>query len=79
MPSPASHLVALLGLARAQEMLLTARWVPAEEAERWGLVTRIVADPDAAATELGRRPLPPLPALPLADQREPLAGDRTRR
>lgn len=51
-PSPASHLVALLGLARAQEMLLTARWVPADEAERWGLATRVVADPDSAATEL---------------------------
>jgi enoyl-CoA hydratase/carnithine racemase len=33
-------------------MLLTARWVPADEAERWGLVTRIVDDPDAAAAEL---------------------------
>jgi enoyl-CoA hydratase/carnithine racemase len=51
-PSPAAHLVALIGLARAQEMLLTARWVPAEEAERWGLVARLVADPDVAATEL---------------------------
>jgi enoyl-CoA hydratase/carnithine racemase len=51
-PAPAGHLVALIGLARAQEMLLTARWVSADEAAAWGLVTRIVADPDAAADAL---------------------------
>lgn len=54
-PSPAHHLVRLIGLARAQEMLLTARWVEAEEAERSGLVTRIVADADEAARELAAR------------------------
>ena len=50
-PSPAHHLVRLIGLARAQEMLLTARWVEAAEAERSGLVTRIVEDAGVAAHE----------------------------
>lgn len=48
-PSPAHHLVRLIGLARAQDMLLTARWVEADAAERWGLITRVVADAEAAA------------------------------
>ncbi|HLT19608.1 MAG TPA: enoyl-CoA hydratase/isomerase family protein [Thermomicrobiales bacterium] len=51
-PSPAHHLVNLIGLARAQEMLLTARWVEAEEARQWGLATRIADDPLAAAQEV---------------------------
>ena len=51
-PSPAHHLIWLLGLARAQEMLLTARWIEAEEAARIGLATRIVDDVDAGAREL---------------------------
>lgn len=51
-PSPAGRLVALIGLPRAQEMLLTARWVPADEAARWGLATRVVTDPMRAAREL---------------------------
>ncbi len=50
-PSPAHHLIRLIGLARAQEMLLTARWVAADEAAQSGLVTRIVADADSAARE----------------------------
>lgn len=54
-PSPAHHLVWLIGLARAQDMLLTARWVDADEAERFGLATRVVDDLDAAvATETDR-------------------------
>lgn len=51
-PSPAHHLVALVGLSRAQDLLLTARWMGAAEAERVGLVTRVVEDADAAAREL---------------------------
>jgi enoyl-CoA hydratase/carnithine racemase len=47
-PSPAHHLVWLIGLARAQDMLLTARWIDAEEAERIGLATRVADDLDAA-------------------------------
>jgi enoyl-CoA hydratase/carnithine racemase len=50
-PSPAHHLIRLIGLARAQEMLLTARWVEAAEAARTGLVTRLVDDAEAAARE----------------------------
>lgn len=50
-PSPAHHLIRLIGLARAQEMLLTARWVEAAEAAAWGLVTRVVEDVEAAARE----------------------------
>ena len=51
-PSPAHHLIRLIGLARAQEMLLTARWVEAGEAERSGLVTRIVDDVEVAARDV---------------------------
>jgi enoyl-CoA hydratase/carnithine racemase len=50
-PSPAHHLIRLIGLARAQEMLLTARWVEAEEAAQTGLVTRVVGDAEGAARE----------------------------
>lgn len=50
-PSPAHHLVWLIGLARAQDLLLTARMVEAAEAATFGLVTRIVDDADAAARE----------------------------
>lgn len=53
-PSPAHHLIRLIGLARAQDMLLTARWVPADEAERIGLVTRVVEDANAAAQAAAR-------------------------
>jgi enoyl-CoA hydratase/carnithine racemase len=53
-PSPGHHLIWLIGLARAQEMLLTARWVHADEAERIGLATRIVDDPGAAAWEMAQ-------------------------
>lgn len=51
-PSPAHHLIWLIGLGRAQEMLLTAHWIGGEEAERSGLVTRIVPDPEQAAREM---------------------------
>jgi enoyl-CoA hydratase/carnithine racemase len=48
-PSPAHHLIWLIGLTRAQEMLLTARWIHADEAERTGLATRVVDDAGSAA------------------------------
>ncbi|HMM40458.1 MAG TPA: enoyl-CoA hydratase/isomerase family protein [Thermomicrobiales bacterium] len=51
-PSPAHHLVALVGLARAQDLLLTARWMGADEGERIGLVSRVADDVDIAAREL---------------------------
>lgn len=53
-PSPAHHLIALVGLGRAQEMLLTGRWVDAVDAEGIGLVTRIVDSPEAEAQTLAR-------------------------
>ncbi len=54
-PSPAHHLVWLIGLARAQDMLMTARWIDADEAERFGLATRVVDDLDTAvAAEVER-------------------------
>lgn len=51
-PSPTSHLVWLIGLAKAQDMLLTARWIEAEEAEQFGLATHIAEDLDRAVLEL---------------------------
>ncbi|CAN5555836.1 MAG: enoyl-CoA hydratase/isomerase family protein [Chloroflexia bacterium] len=54
-PSPAHHLVWLIGLARAQDLLLTARTVAADEAAVWGLITRIEGDVEAAAREAARQ------------------------
>ena len=54
-PSPAHHLTWLIGLSRAQDMLLTARWVDAREAAQIGLITRIVDDADVAAQELAQQ------------------------
>lgn len=51
-PSPAHHLVWLIGLAKAQDMLLTARNIDAHEAAGCGLVTRVVDDVEAAAIEV---------------------------
>lgn len=51
-PSPSHHLIWLIGLSRAQEMLLTARWVYAPEGAATGLVTAIADDPDAMAREM---------------------------
>ncbi len=51
-PSPTQHLVWLIGLAKAQDMLLTARWIEAPEAEQWGLATHIADDLDRAVSEL---------------------------
>lgn len=51
-PSPAHHLVHLIGLSHAQDLLLTARWVDAEEALAIGMVTRIADQPLEAAREL---------------------------
>ncbi|HET9016071.1 MAG TPA: enoyl-CoA hydratase/isomerase family protein [Thermomicrobiaceae bacterium] len=54
-PSPAHHLVRVIGLTRAQDLLLTARWMEADEAERVGLVTRLVPDAEAAAADAARQ------------------------
>lgn len=54
-PSPAHHLIWLIGLARAQDMLLTARWVDVDEAVRFGVATRVNDDIDGAvASEVER-------------------------
>ncbi len=50
-PSPAHRLVSLIGLTRAQDMLLTARWIEPEEGERIGLITRAVDDLEGAVNE----------------------------
>ena len=47
----------LIGAARAKEMILTAQAIPAAEAERLGIINRVVAPEDimAAALELAAR------------------------
>jgi enoyl-CoA hydratase/carnithine racemase len=51
-PSPGHQLIWLVGLARAQDLMLTGRWFDASEAERIGFVTRVCPDPNVAAREL---------------------------
>jgi len=43
------RLTRLVGRARAMDLVLTGRRLSAAEAERWGLVSRVVADDDLAA------------------------------
>jgi 2-(1,2-epoxy-1,2-dihydrophenyl)acetyl-CoA isomerase len=43
-----------LGIARAKELVYTARMLPAAEAHAWGLVTSVVADDELEATALAR-------------------------
>ncbi|MDN3357599.1 enoyl-CoA hydratase/isomerase family protein [Actinomadura sp. DC4] len=40
----AAYLPAQIGIARARDMLLTGRVVAADEAERWGIFSRVVPD-----------------------------------
>ncbi|MET0930993.1 MAG: enoyl-CoA hydratase-related protein [Aeromicrobium sp.] len=48
-------LARIVGMGRAKEMSLSGRMVLADEAERWGLLNRIVAEPAVdAALELAR-------------------------
>jgi crotonobetaine/carnitine-CoA ligase len=44
-----ARLPALVGLLKAKELLLTSRWIEAEEALRLGLLNRIADDPHAEA------------------------------
>ena len=55
--SSSYYLPRLVGLRRAQELMLTNRVLSAEEACAWGIVTRVVDDADlqAEADKLGRR------------------------
>jgi enoyl-CoA hydratase/carnithine racemase len=50
-----ARLVAAIGLIRAKELLLTSRWVEAEEAQRIGLVNEVVPDAHARARELAQQ------------------------
>jgi enoyl-CoA hydratase/carnithine racemase len=53
-PVGAAKLVGLVGLGNAKDLVLTARTVDAQEAQRLGLVQRLVgADPLAAAVRVG--------------------------
>jgi enoyl-CoA hydratase len=45
----AAYLPAQIGIARARDMLLTGRVVTADEAERWGMFTRVVPDDQVLA------------------------------
>lgn len=68
-PSPAHHLVNLIGLSHAQDLLLTARWVDADEALAMGLVSRIADPPIEAARDLASE-LMKLSPLSLARTKE---------
>lgn len=70
-PSPAHRLVWLVGLTTAQDMLLTARWVDADEAEKIGLITRAVDDLEATVNETVEQ-LRTLSPLALAQTKENL-------
>jgi enoyl-CoA hydratase len=45
----AAYLPAQIGIARARDMLLTGRVVTADEAESWGIFTRVVPDDEVLA------------------------------
>ena len=45
-------LVQRLGIARAKELVYTARMLPAEEARDWGLINRVVPDAELEANAL---------------------------
>lgn len=48
----------LIGLSRALDMMLTARQIDAQEALQFGLVDRVVEDPDDAAMEFAAQWVP---------------------
>jgi 2-(1,2-epoxy-1,2-dihydrophenyl)acetyl-CoA isomerase len=45
-------LVQRLGIARAKELVYTARMLPAEEASAWGLINRVVSDAELESNAL---------------------------
>ena len=42
----------IVGLRRALDLMFSARWIDAQEAERWGLVNRVVTDEELAGEAL---------------------------
>jgi crotonobetaine/carnitine-CoA ligase len=60
-----ARLPALVGLLKAKELLLTSRWIEAEEALSLGLLNRIADDPHAEARSWARE-LAEFPARSLA-------------
>lgn len=65
------RLVHLVGLLKAKELLLTGRWVDAQEALELGMLTEINEDPKARALELALE-LEKLPAISLASSKASL-------
>ncbi|KAF5567486.1 long-chain-fatty-acid ligase [Fusarium napiforme] len=61
----------MVGLVKAKELLLTGRWVDADEALKLGLLTEISHDPKVRALELARQ-LSELPSVSLASSKASL-------
>ncbi|EXL55776.1 hypothetical protein FOCG_06320 [Fusarium oxysporum f. sp. radicis-lycopersici 26381] len=61
----------MVGLLKAKELLLTGRWVDADEALKLGLLTEINHDPKVRALELARQ-LSELPSISLSSSKTSL-------
>ncbi|KAG5744167.1 hypothetical protein H9Q70_013133 [Fusarium xylarioides] len=61
----------MVGLLKAKELLLTGRWVDADESLKLGLLTEISHDPKVRALELARQ-LSELPSVSLASSKTSL-------
>jgi enoyl-CoA hydratase/carnithine racemase len=48
----AAYLPAHIGIARARDLLLTGRELTADEAERWGILTRVVPDDEVLSAAI---------------------------
>lgn len=59
------RLAHLVGLLKAKELILTGRWIAADEALKLGLLTELVGDPKTRAAELAMQ-LAELPGISLA-------------
>lgn len=49
------RLPAIVGLTRAKELLITSRWIRADEALQIGMIAELAADPQARAFEIARQ------------------------
>lgn len=65
------RLTHMVGLFKAKELLLTGRWIEAEEALKIGLLSELNDDPKARALELAQQ-LAKLPAISLASSKTSL-------